>query len=261
MALIPLSPQTFAGQFWRPMPNSGFARTVSLVELNASELPLAACHLPLAFIRQDDASYGVHALLGIHPGKNLFVAANGTWLGGYWPLRLRLAPFATALADTGEQVMCIQDEWWQDRSGEGFPFYAEDACTLSSQTAGVLQDCQAVLAGHEHSAAVCRALDAAGLIKPWELVLVVDQARVQVEGLFCIDEEAINALPAEALSDLRSNNALALAYCQLISMQHVQKLSELAHAHAQLDKSTTDGSGILSLGAVENDGTLVFSNL
>ena len=41
MALIPLTPQSFAQAHWLPLQSAAFARTVSLVELNASELPAA----------------------------------------------------------------------------------------------------------------------------------------------------------------------------------------------------------------------------
>lgn len=238
MALTPLNPQSFAGHTWRPMDSSAFARNVSLVELNASELPAAACHLPVGFVRNADGQLGLHAVLGVQPGKNLFVAADGSWLGGYWPLRLRLAPFALARSEAGDTLLCLNDEWWTPAPEHGHAFYAEGG-QLSEQTAAVLQAGQQLLAGQAQTHALCTALDEAGLIQPWNPTVATEQGNIQLEGLSAINEAALNALDPATLHRLHASGALALAYCQLISMQHLAKLSELANAHARLNASAS----------------------
>ena len=267
MALTPLNPQSFAGHTWRPMDSSAFARNVSLVELNASELPAAACHLPVGFVRNADGQLGLHAVLGVQPGKNLFVAADGSWLGGYWPLRLRLAPFALARSEAGDTLLCLNDEWWTPAPEHGHAFYAEGG-QLSEQTAAVLQAGQQLLAGQAQTHALCTALDEAGLIQPWNPTVATEQGNIQLEGLSTIDEAALNALDAATLHRLHASGALALAYCQLISMQHLAKLSELANAHARLNASASiappappgaDLGADLQLNFLDND-TMTFGN-
>lgn len=261
MSLIPLNPERFAGARWQPMPDSAFAREVSLVELNASELPAAACHLPVGFVRNADGQLGLHAVLGVQPGKNLFVAADGSWLGGHWPLRLRLAPFALALSETGENVLCVNDAWWQPLESGGFAFYAEGG-DLGPETATVLQECQALLANQQQTHAALAALDEAGLIRPWNPVIVTAAGNVQLEGLFAVDEAALNALEGAALQHLRDAGALAIAYCQLLSMQHARKLGELANAHARLDAAKAPSAVVgLAPGLLSDDGLLNLSNL
>jgi hypothetical protein len=49
--------------------------------------------------------------------------------------------------------------------------------------------------------------------------------------LFQVDEAALNQLPPEALHEVRHSGALLLAYCQLLSMQHLSLLSQLNDAH------------------------------
>ena len=260
MALTPLNPQSFAGHTWRPMDSSAFARNVSLVELNASELPAAACHLPVGFVRNADGQLGLHAVLGVQPGKNLFVAADGSWLGGYWPLRLRLAPFALARSEAGDTLLCLNDEWWTPAPEHGHAFYAEGG-QLSEQTAAVLQAGQQLLAGQAQTHALCTALDEAGLIQPWNPTVATEQGNIQLEGLSTIDEAALNALDAATLHRLHASGALALAYCQLISMQHLAKLSELANAHARLNASASIAppGADLPLNFFAND-TITFGN-
>lgn len=234
MALIPLTPQSFAQAHWLPLQSAAFARTVSLVELNASELPAAACHLPVGFVSNADGQIGLHAVLGVQLGKNLFVAADGSWLGGYWPQRLRLAPFALARSEAGDTLLCLNDDWWTPAPEHGHAFYAEGG-QLSEQTAAVLQAGQQLLAGQAQTHALCTALDEAGLIQPWNPTIPTEQGNIQLEGLSAINEAALNALDAATLHRLHASGALALAYCQLISMQHLAKLSELANAHARLE--------------------------
>ncbi len=233
MSLIPLTPDQFANARWRPMPDSAFAREISLAELNASEMPAAACHLPVGLVRMEDGIWTLQAVFGLQPGKNLFVAVNGSWLGGYWPLRLRLAPFALAKSEHNEQVLCINDVWWQPSELGGYPFYGEEN-NLAKETADLLLECQALLDNQQHTHAAVAALDEAGLLCPWNPVVATESlGSVQLEGLFSINEEALNALDADALLKLRDCGALAIAYCQLISMQHLHKLAELADAHAR----------------------------
>lgn len=53
-------------------------------------------------------------------------------------------------------------------------------------------------------------------------------------GLFRIDEDALNALDTEAFLQLRKMGALPLIYCQLLSIQNLQRLGPLAEAQARL---------------------------
>jgi hypothetical protein len=80
---------------------------------------------------------------------------------------------------------------------------------------------------------ICDRLQAQGLIQPWPVKLQgADGGERTLEGLFRIDEAALNALPAEGLAELRDAGALSLAYCQLLSMQQLSLLGELAQARA-----------------------------
>jgi hypothetical protein len=83
-----------------------------------------------------------------------------------------------------------------------------------------------------------------------------------------VDEPAINALPPEALAELRDGGALGLAYAQLLSQQHIGTLLtlEAAHATAQAqiaaaarEKLTPNGD--LNLEFLNDGPSLDFSRL
>ena len=71
-----------------------------------------------------------------------------------------------------------------------------------------------------HPGAV-NALADAGLITPWEINLKQGEKVVPVEGLFRVDEAALNKLDDEDFLAVRKAGGLALAYAQLLSMNQL----------------------------------------
>lgn len=230
------------------------------MELNASELPAAICHLPVGLLRLGEGPWTLQAVLSVQPGKNLFVAADGSWLGGHWPLRLRLAPFALARSETGEDVLCVNDAWWRPLESGGIAFYT-DGGDLGPETAAVLQECRDLVANQRHTHAALAALEETGLIRPWNPVIPTAAGNVQLAGIFAVDETALNALEGAVLQNLRDAGALAIAYCQLLSMQHARKLGELADAHARLDEGRRAAAAELFSGLLSNDESINLGNL
>lgn len=119
--------------------------------------------------------------------------------------------------------------------------------------------------GVKQATAAAGLLQRHGLIKPWALKVQSDEGEKLLGGLYQTDEEALNRVPAEALVELRNSGALVLAYCQLISMQHVQVLGQLAVAHARAEQAsaaaaarTVDPKGDLNLEFLKANDSLNF---
>jgi len=88
----------------------------------------------------------------------------------------------------------------------------------------------------------------------------------QIAGLFRTDEAALNQLPGEALLEVRQAGALPLAYCQLLSMQHLPLLGGLIEAHAKaaaqaLVAQRIAPDGNLDLEFLNQNGTISFAGL
>lgn len=251
------------GQRWQRPSSYRFAAQDAVVPLVAQELPKAAMHIPFGFIATDERFVPV-AVQGLEPGRNLFVAPDGRWLAGYIPAAYRAYPFLLARTEEGTQVLCIdQDSGLITDTGQGESFFNDDGSPAKA-VADVLDFLNQVQAGREQTARVCALLQQHGLIQPWPLkVHDADDVRA-VEGLFRIDEGTLNALPADALLALRDGGALALAYCQLLSMQHLTKLGPLAQAHAQAAAAQPlpqTPNGELDLEFLNKGGTISFGNL
>ena len=75
-----------------------------------------------------------------------------------------------------------------------------------------------VEANRRNTAVAIAALQEASLICPWPITVKVDGVDKTVDGLFRIDEAALNGLDDDAFLKLRRVGALPLAYIQLLSM-------------------------------------------
>ncbi|MBY0454647.1 MAG: SapC family protein [Burkholderiaceae bacterium] len=253
-----------------------FAAQDTVAPLVIAELPKAQASLPLAFVATgegDAVQYVPVAVLGLAPGKNLFVAPDGRWLGAYIPAAYRARPFLLANTPEGSQVLCIDEEAGLpggDAGAQGQAFFT-DAGEPAPTVANMLAFLTEVQTSRTATAKMCAVLQQHGLLQPWPITVQTDTGAQPLSGLFRIDEAAFNALPAEALLEVRQAGALPLVFCQLLSMQHLPQLGQLAQAHAQAAQAAqaqaaqaaqtsvrTTAAGELDLEFLNQGGTLRF---
>lgn len=263
----------FANLRWKRYESYHFAALDAVASLVVQELPKACMHLAIAFIPQGEHFTSV-AVLGLQPGQNLFVAPDGRWLGGYTPAAYRGHPFALANTADGQQVLCVDADSGlihdSHISSEGEAFFDEQG-QPSQPVKDVMNFLQQVHANRAATEHICAALQAHGLIQPWPIAVKTEQGDKTVQGLYRIDEAQLNSLSAEALYTLQQAGALPVAYAQLLSMQHLPTLGQLAQAHEQAqaqasaqanaaNRLPTTANGELDLEFLSKDGTLSFGN-
>lgn len=254
-----VSKERHASQRWIPYTSYAFASADAIAPLVAQELPRAMMALPLAFVPHDDGFIPV-AVQGIQPGKNLWVDANGRWLAAYVPATYRGYPFALSDGGEGQKVLCIREGENILSSTEGERFFDDDG-QPARRVQDVMNFLTQVAANREVTQRLSDVLQKHELIQPWPITLKGADGEKTIQGLFRIDEAALNALSAEAFQEVRESGALPIAYCQLLSMQHLSKLGELAQAHAtqQATLPATAG-GELDLEFLNDGGTISFAD-
>ena len=229
--IVAVSRERHAGKRWKRYVSHDFARQMSLVPLVAAELSKAAMAMPLAFIRQGEDFVPV-ALMGLEPSRNLLVAPDGRWLGRYIPSALRGYPFSLVRTESETWVLCIDEESGLVVDGpEGEPLFSatgEPAEGLNQ----VMSFLRQIEANRGATAVASATLARHALIRPWPITLKGETGERQLEGIFQIDEGALNQLSDESFLALRQAAALPLAYCQLLSMQHLSLLGDLATAQS-----------------------------
>lgn len=247
----------FASLGWKRYENYHFAALDAVAPLVVQELPKACMTLPTAFIQQDEA-FAPAAVQGLEPGQNLFVSPDGRWIGPYTPAVYRGYPFALANAEDGQIVLCV-DTGSGLVSEEYTERFFDEHGEPSESVKDVLAFLQQVRSNREPTIRACAALDTEGLIQPWPITLKSEQGDKTIQGLYRIDEAKLNSLSAEALLRLQQAGALPVAYCQLLSMQHLQRLGDLAKEHASAKAQLPiSPSGDLDLEFLNNGGTLSF---
>ncbi|MGV8920467.1 MAG: SapC family protein [Pseudomonas sp.] len=249
---------------WLNASSYTFAAGDALCPLVAQEFPKAMLALPIGFMAEGEYFVPV-AVQGLTPGQNLLVAPDGRWLSTYIPAPYRSYPFRMATTEQDEQVLCIDEASGLIADNAGKPFFSEDG-TPAKSVLEILDFFQQMDANRQFTLGICAVLQQHGLIQPWPIMVQGEQGEQKVEGLFRIDEAALNALAAEALLEVRNSGALTAAYCQLLSMQHLPTLGTLAQAHAEAEKArqvqaSLSRSDELNLGFLNESGTFSFGNL
>ncbi|WP_322995924.1 SapC family protein [Castellaniella sp.] len=261
-----ITPTNHADKGWHASPGYGFAAHDTMAVLVMQEIPRACLSLPLA-LAQSDGHYMPVALQGLAQGQNLLVAPDGRWLADYIPAAYRGYPFALARVGDDRTVLCFDHDSGLLETGGAAgaanggsqPFFDEQGQPVE-RVRQILQFLSQVQANAQPTQLLCDALQQHGLIEPWPINIQGDEGKTTtLQGLFRINETALNALSPESFQALREAGALPLAYCQLLSMQHLQRLGILARAHAaQAPVLPESPTGDLDLEFLNSGGTIKF---
>ena len=223
-----------AFRWLRPKNLTRFSRDTTAL-LAAAELPKVIPYAPVAFIAAG-ASFELVAVLSLFPGKNMFVGPDGRWLASYTPAIIRSYPFRLLVPEGAtEPILCIDEECGllPRDANEGEPFFDSHGGVSS-----VLKEFLSIQANFLRARAVTQlavaGLQQAGLIVPWPIKIQTNGGEQNVEGLYRIDETALNAAPIGTIEKLRALGALPIAYGQLFSMNQLSIFRTLADLQVKL---------------------------
>jgi hypothetical protein len=218
--------------------------------------------MPIGFVKQE-AGYQLVAIASLQSGKNLYVAPDGKWLGTYIPSALRAYPFRLLKPENAEKsVLCINEASGLvvESTEEGNAFFDDE-----NQPAQGIKDMLNFLSEVEANLVVTEgavnALADAGLITPWEINLKQGEEVVPVEGLFRVDEAALNKLDDEDFLTLRKAGGLAIAYGQLFSMNQLTMLERLGELQGQIlakQAANSESASLAGFSFSEDEGSLNF---
>ncbi len=255
--LTVISRERHTDKRWKRNSSYSFAATKAVAPLVMQELPRASITFPVGFVRAGKA-FQLVAVQGLQPNKNLWVAADGRWLGDYVPAVYRSHPFVLAGTEDDRSVLCIREDSGLISASDGELFFDTEG-RPAEPLRDILNFLEQVSASGRLTKKLCELLDKHHLIQPWNIHVKGDDSEQKVQGLFRVDEALLNALPIAAFDELRQGGALPLVYCQLMSMQHLHTLGQMASQHAQQDAVPHTESGELDLEFLSNDGMIRYS--
>lgn len=254
----PITKTDHADVKWRRYDNYFHAAKDAVAPLTAQELPKASKVMPVCFIKSGEVFLPA-ALQSLMPGINLFVAPDGRWMLPYTPAIYRSYPFALGRTDAGDSLLCADmDAGLLGNEGESL-FENEEP---SEAVKGVLEFLQAVQQNRLQTESVCKVLADQNLIQSWPLKVKTEEGEKPVDGIYRIDEARLNELSPEALATVRDNGGLAIAYCQLLSMQNLNALQAFAklrvEAQSQMNNLPQTDDGELDLEFLNDGDTIKF---
>jgi hypothetical protein len=143
---------------------------------------------------------------------------------------------------------------------EGEAFFDEEG-NPSKAIQDVLGFLNTVQAARKVTATACAVLAKHELIQPWPINVETVDGVKSVDGLYRIDEAKLNQLSPDALVEVRDAGGLLIAYCQLLSMQHLPILGELTKTHAQVAEAAAKQAATkeLDLEFLNKNSTISFA--
>ena len=230
---VVVSKERHSSKSWRKVTNFGFASGTNLVPVSSGELSHVTLSYPLVFVADGAQQQTLVAMLGMLPGQNFFLRADGQWIGDYVPAALRGYPFQLVRSEQDEFTLVVNEASGLVADGrEGVPFFDGDSAEPHTETKALLNFLHSYHQGLKAAASAVAAIEAAGLIEPWPLNIETAEGVKPVGGVGRISEARLGALPIEELDRLRQTGGLMVAYAQLFSMQNLRKLQLLAQMKA-----------------------------
>ncbi len=237
MSFVALSQQAHSSLSFTPVLNYKHADKSPLVPVVVPELTALLQSHTLCFGKIGE-HYSLFALVGTTQHGSAYVTPDGNWASAYVPASLRKGPFALLRAEGRDDlVLCISEEGLTSSPDAEPLFDGEGEMTQATKT-----HFEIVKLFHGASKATdsaVSALEEAGVIKPWETALNDGKQIAKANGLYCIDEKALNSLSAEKYQ-LLQGAPMAIAYAQLFSMRNKRVLEVLIRQKVTNDSADFD---------------------
>lgn len=203
-----------------------------LVPIISQDFFVLASEFPLVFVKDNRGDDFVPvAIMGLREGENLY-CQTADWKARVVPLRFHNAPFAMVRVDeTSDQLALLVDEDSPLVSEtEGAPLFKEDGEKteyLEQRIENLLKTAQQ----GEQTQAICKLFAEKGLLATQQLQLQhrQDSPRYNIDGVYTIDEQKLNALSDEDFLDLRKQGLIPLIYAHLSSLQQLRRISEMQY--------------------------------
>lgn len=255
---IALSKTEHANKYWRPKTGFEFSANQQIVPIILAELAKVLPHYVTGFVKDDGGSFQWVALVGVGGDRNLYVTPGSEWFCSYIPAGLRAYPFAVIKNSDGQGVFCLDETHLSDDEDQRRLF--QDDGSLEKTVAEAFEFLSQCEQNRLLTTKACASLAAANLIQPWSISIErgKDQEPLKIDGMHRIDEDALNALDAKTLADLRDDGALVLAYAQLFTIAQVDQLTLRADYLAKTVKKKSSPSDLDKLLGNEDSGSLNF---
>jgi len=201
-----------------------------LVPVVLHEFSTLATDFPLVFVRNSSTGDFVPtALMGLREGVNLF-CQQPEWPATFIPSTFMLPPFSAhrMQPETDEAVIVIDEESDLLSTSAGEPLFDADG----KFTPYLQKRIDQVIEVTKHSLQslnLCKYIAKMNLLKTGTLSLQYSAStpKYELEGVYTIDEEAVQKLNDEEYLELRRRGLIPMIYSHLTSLHHLTRIIRL----------------------------------
>jgi len=191
-----------------------------------------ATEFPLVFVRNSaNGDFVPAALMGLSEGNNLF-CQTPEWDCAFIPTSFSLAPLTAhrLKPDSDEAVIAVDEESNLLSETVGEPLFQANG-EYTDYLQKRVENLVTITKQSLHAMALCRLLAEKKLLRsrPIALQYTATSRRYELEGVFTIDEEALEKCSDEEYLELRRRGLMPLIYSHLTSLHQFGRLQRLQH--------------------------------
>ncbi len=229
MNIQSLHKEKHAGLRVKPLSDYAYLATIQYLPLLVTEFLQACTDMPILFLKNTETGrFQPVAMFGIKRATNAFVA-GGRWQAHYLPAVARQVPFRLLSSDEHPDRLYVGIDTDHDTvsDAEGEALFDESG----NETPYLERRKQALFEYAEHTQLTQGFVDLLvkhDLLRQRTLTYGPNGAGAGIRGLYVVDEQRMNALPADEYLNLRDRGFLAVVYAHLASLGQVRRLAATA---------------------------------
>lgn len=226
--IVPVNKDVHAQKRVKEITNFDFAAKFHVAYITLQEFTRAASIYPIVFLEDKEKDeFRPMVLLGLRPGQNVFVGADGKWQASYIPAVIRRYPFTFAPGGAdGQYLVCIDEQSSLVSETEGAALF--DISGTPTQVIDNVKRYPSELQQMEVTTnTFCAFLAEHNMFTPLSLRVRESSGVKDIAGCYVINEERLNNLSDELFQEIRGKRYLPAVYAHLISLAQTERLVKL----------------------------------
>jgi hypothetical protein len=201
-----------------------------LIAIVAQDFYTLSAEFPLVFVKNSESGQFVAvAIMGFNKGVNLY-CQTASWTPLVRPISFTNPPFSIAFVnkDSDQIVLLVDESSPLISETEGEPLFdvnGENSEYLKKRIDSVMKIAEQT----NQTQTFCNYLASKKLLASKQLKVQQqqqDSPQYVIDGIFTIDEDALNQLPIEEFDELRKKGLLGLVYAHLNSLNQINRLAQ-----------------------------------
>ncbi|MFI2811661.1 MULTISPECIES: SapC family protein [Microbulbifer] len=199
-----------------------------MVPVTAHEFTRLGAEYPIVFVKNSETGqFQSVALLGLKVGENLFLK-EGKWQGVFLPASIRNHPFVLAPSGQNQDqlVVGLVENSHLVSEEEGNDLFEEGGAE-SEYLKAKKESLVSYLESDQVTRAFVKVLTDKELLTQQSVSVNAGEEKINLSGLYIVDEKKLNELSEEDFADFRKRGFLPALYAQLGSLHQLSKLAKL----------------------------------